>query len=73
MYERDDLADKIHKLDVRQTTIKEVIEESIENQKIVFNEQLDNQEKNLQMGIDKANKDIDRLKFELVEVMDTKQ
>ena len=73
MYERDDLADKIHKLDVRQTTIKEVIEESIENQKIDFNEQLDNQEKNLQMGIDKANKDIDRLKFELVEVMDTKQ
>ena len=45
MHERDDLADKIHKLDVRQTTIKEIIEESIENQKIVFNEQLDNQEK----------------------------
>ena len=42
MAERDDLADKIHKLDVRQTGIKELLEESIENQKVVLVEQLDN-------------------------------
>jgi len=34
---------------------------------------LDSTEKSLAGGIEKANKDIDRLKFELVEVLDSKQ
>lgn len=72
MNERDDLADKIHKLDERATNIKEVLDDKIEDQKQILLEQLDNQEKSLSQGIDKANKDIDRLKFELVEVMDAK-
>ena len=70
MHERDDLADKIHKLDERATNIKETLDDKMEDQKQILLEQLDNQEKNLSSGIEKANKDIDRIKFELVEVMD---
>ena len=42
MHERDDLADKIHKLDERATNIKELLDEKIDDQKQILLEQLDN-------------------------------
>jgi len=73
MHERDDLADKCHKLDERVTTTKEILDEKIEDKYQRLVEFLDSTEKSLAGGIEKANKDIDRLKFELVEVLDSKQ
>ena len=73
MHERDDLADKCHKLDERITNAKEILDEKIEDKYQRLVEFLDSTEKSLTQGIEKANKDIDRLKFELVEVLDSKQ
>jgi len=72
MHERDDLADKGLKLDERITNTKEILDEKIEDKYQRMVEFLDSTEKQLSAGIEKANKDIDRLKFELVEVLDAK-
>ena len=72
MHERDDLADKCQKLDERISNTKEILDEKIEDKYQRNVEALERESNLLNTGIEKANKDIDRLKFELVEVLDAK-
>lgn len=68
--ERDDLAERCTKLEERLSETKLYLEDRMDDKIHMMTDHVDVVEKHLTLQIEKANKEIDRLKFDMIDLLD---